>query len=309
MVPGMTDQRATPQEIQPPPVHDFLDLAREGKNEWWRYLVAIAGITILTLVIATYFAIITGDFGLRFGGYPLADYIIGNLGFVALMMSMFVVVRVVHRRRFRTLITPWPRISWLRILIGFGLWIFLSAVVALVDYLLRPEIYQLSSNLPDMLLPALVVLVLTPIQTTTEELLFCGYLLQGLALLTRNSVILVMASGLLFMLAHLANPEVSAGLVPMMLSYAGFGILVAMVTIRTQGLELAIGVHAGNNLFSALIANYKDLALETASIFFINELDATYSLVSFIIAAYTLYIAIDRIAPRSTRAVSRSDAA
>src|SRR5262249_32297412 len=41
------------------------------------------------------------------------------------------------------------------------------------------------------------------------------------------------------------------------------------------------------------------------SIFFINELDATYSLVSFVIAAYTFYIVIDRIvAPRSTRAVS-----
>src|SRR5262245_1317191 len=106
------------------------------------------------------------------------------------------------------------------------------------------------------------------------------------------------------MLPHLANPEISAGFVPLVLFYTGFGILLALVTIRTQGLELAIGVHAANNLFSDLIANYKGSALETASIFFINELDATYSLVSFIIAAYTFYIVIDRIvAPRSTRAV------
>jgi uncharacterized protein len=301
----MTDQHAAPQETQPPPVHHFLDLAREGKNEWWRYLVAIAGITILTLVIATAFVIITGFFRLLFEVYGLYDYVEVNLVFAALMVSMFVVVRDVHRRRFRTLITPWPRISWLRILIGFGLWIFLLAVVSLVDYLLRPEGYQLNSDLPPhMLLPALVVLVLTPIQATAEELLFNGYLLQGLALLTRNSVVLVVASGLLFMLGHLANPEMSAGLVAMMLNYAGFEILLATMTIRTQGLELAIGVHAGNNLFSALIVNYKGSALETPSIFLITgELDATYSLVSFIIAACTFYLVIDRIvAPRSTRA-------
>ena len=54
----------------------------------------------------------------------------------------------------------------------------------------------------------LAALLLTPLQCAAEELVFRGYVLQGLGRLLRNPLVLVVLSGLLFAIPHLLNPEV-----------------------------------------------------------------------------------------------------
>jgi hypothetical protein len=56
-----------------------------------------------------------------------------------------------------------------------------------------------------------VALVLTPLQASVEEFFFRGYLMQGIALKTRNAIIPIVLSSFLFMLPHLLNPEVKSG--------------------------------------------------------------------------------------------------
>jgi hypothetical protein len=56
-------------------------------------------------------------------------------------------------------------------------------------------------------------------------------------------------------------------------------------------LELALGMHAANNLFTGLFANAVITVMPTPSIFTVMELDAVYSTISSL-AALLLFILI-----------------
>ncbi len=118
-----------------------------------------------------------------------------------------------------------------------------------------------------------VALILTPIQTTAEELLFRGYLLQAMALLTRDRPGLVLASSAVFVLPHLGNTEMSVGFAPMALYYFVFGVILAIITLRSNGLEMAMGVHAAINLHGTLLFDCAKSSLATESLFYGGEPD------------------------------------
>lgn len=66
--------------------------------------------------------------------------------------------------------------------------------------------------------------------------------------------------------------------------YAAMGFFLALLTLRSQGLELALGIHAANNFFTAVFANYVSTALPTQSLWIIQMLDALYGFVAFVVA-------------------------
>jgi uncharacterized protein len=135
-----------------------------------------------------------------------------------------------------------------------------------------------------------VALVLTPLQTTTEELVFRGYVMQGLGLIVKAPAGVAVLSAIIFALPHLLNPEVQQhGPVLLGASYFVIGLLLAAVTLRDGRLELAIGVHAANNLLLVLVANYDGSVLESESIFTARELDPPYSLITLSIGALLFY--------------------
>jgi len=72
----------------------------------------------------------------------------------------------------------------------------------------------------------------------------------------KNIWVLSAISGLLFGLPHLLNPEASVNYPLLGLYYFAFGFSLAFITLRDGRLELALGAHAANNLFSVIIANY-----------------------------------------------------
>ena len=120
-------------------------------------------------------------------------------------------------------------------------------------------------------------------QAGAEELVFRAYAMQGLALLTRRPALIAVASSVIFTVPHLLNPEVHQyGMLIMAANYFAIGMLLATVTLRDGRLELAIGLHAVNNVFLALVANYEGSALTTESVFTATELDPLYSLASIV---------------------------
>jgi uncharacterized protein len=68
------------------------------------------------------------------------------------------------------------------------------------------------------------------------------------SLIVRNPLILIISNGVLFLLPHLGNPEIANGLVLMSLQYFSFGVFLAFITLKDNRLELALGVHAANNI-------------------------------------------------------------
>ena len=274
----------------------FIDLAKLGKNNWWRYVLGVVLILGTPVALAIIVDMLYADIGYRIFG--LNNVIITFVevgGFNAfLIIGVLLAVRVIHSRPFLTLITPHQFVDWKKFAKSFGLFFGLVALVTLVDYLLNPSTYEYRLKPEQFLVFAPIALILTPIQTTAEELLFRGYLLQTMALLTRNRAVLVLASGVLFMLPHLANPEMTAGFWPMAFYYFLVGGILTIITLRSNSLEMAMGIHAAINLFAVLIVNYASSALETESIFYCTELDPVFTFISFAVIALVFYLAMFR---------------
>ena len=52
---------------------------------------------------------------------------------------------------------------------------------------------------------------------------------------------------------HIANPEVGKLGMIIMVYYIGTGFFLGIMTLMDEGLELALGFHAANNLIGALL--------------------------------------------------------
>ncbi len=206
-----------------------------------------------------------------------------------MLLGLFLAVRFLHKRYLKTVVTPLETISWKRILQGFGVFFVLIAAATLLEVLFKPGEYQVTFDWKQFLIFLPIALVVTPLQVAAEELLFRGYIMQGLGLLSRYAAVPVLGSSLLFMLAHLTNPEMAEDAYLMPLLYFLMGLFLAFITVKSNSLELAIGVHAANNLFTVLVMNYANSALPAPSIFTASEVDPLASLISFVAVAAVFY--------------------
>jgi len=278
----------------------YLSLAQQGKNVWWRYVISIFLILFFYQIIGAIpililSAALTLDKNpatqlnpetLQFEGVePLLSYLVLNFASLSLLAGLYISVRFLHQRRMITLVTPNQQVRWKRIFQGFGLYFVLTFVISFVGIVLSPSEYRLTFKPSQFLVFLPIALVITPIQTSAEELFFRGYLLQGIGLKTRSLLITILGSSLLFMLPHLLDSAVKLNVFLMVSYYLLFGIFLAVITVKDNSLELAMGVHAANNLFAVLILNYSNSALPSPSIVTQSRLDPLSSLINFIVVA------------------------
>jgi membrane protease YdiL (CAAX protease family) len=269
------------------PAAQYLALADAGRNAWWRYVLGVA------LIAATW--IIGG--GQAYGlvaGLPLGHV----TGFAAINASILMLLPgavaatvLLHRRSWRTLVTPRSGIAWRRIVQGAAAWVALASLFSVVESLLYPGRYVRSLDLQLWLPFAAAALLLTPLQCAAEELVFRGYLVQAFGRLCRAPVVPALLSSAAFTLPHLFNPEVAVyGLAIMAANYFAMGLFLATVALRDGRLELAIGAHAGNNLLLALFIHYEDSVFETPAVFTAGALDPVYSLVTLLLGAALFHV-------------------
>lgn len=280
-----------------PNAERYLDLARQGRNEWWRYLLGAAIIAFFWLVPSYYIYLLLLHVGLA---DPPFDFIAINLSIFMMLAGLAVTVKLIHGRSLRSLITPADRIDWSRVVRGAVVWAVLAAAVSVIEHVAYPERYYLSFDPARFFIYMALVLVLTPLQSAIEELVFRGYVMQGLGLFTRRPLAIAVISSLIFTVPHLLNPEVREhGAAIMAANYFAIGMLLATVALRDGRLELAIGLHAVNNVFLALVANYEGSALMTESVFTARELDPVFSLTTLIAGALAFHWWIFRRAPEN----------
>lgn len=195
---------------------------------------------------------------------------------LALELGMFVVaffgfysgIRFIQRKTLVSILTGYEKFRFKRFYFAFALWGILLTVSVVIDYLVHPDSLRLNFQWSGFLISTLIMLVLMPIQTGLEELVFRGYLLQGLALIFKNGVVPLVITSVLFGMAHLSNPEVKEFGWPIMLTYyIGFALFMGALTLLDEGLELAFGIHFANNLISSILINSQTSVIKTYSIF------------------------------------------
>ena len=116
------------------------------------------------------------------------------------------------------------------------------------------------------LILAAIAIVLIPLQTSFEEYFFRGYLMQGLGALCKNKWVPLIITSTLFGLLHIANPEIEKLGYILLVHYIGTGFFLGIITLMDDGLELALGFHAANNLFTALLVTADWTAFQTHSV-------------------------------------------
>lgn len=175
-------------------------------------------------------------------------------------------VKFIHKQSIRSLTTSRKKVDWSRILFSFGLWGLISAVLTLVAYLAAPENFVINFEPVPFFTFLLLAVILIPLQTSFEEYLFRGYLMQGLGVITNSRLIPFLTSSVLFGLMHIANPEVGKLGMVIMIYYIGTGFFLGILTLMDEGLELALGFHAANNLIGALLVTADWTAFQTNSV-------------------------------------------
>lgn len=278
----------------------YLDAVRQGKNAWWRYLLSVLLIVAFWLGLGSIPLVIwlvADQFNDNILTVPIEDdqllkYVVFSLSFCFLLLSIFLAVTVIHQRPLRSLISPDSAFRLRRVLQGAGVWLLLIAVTYLLEAIINPAHFELTFEPTVWLIFLPLAIVFTPIQTTSEELLFRGYLLQGLSLLVKNQWWLIGLSSVFFGALHLSNPEVRAtnSALWLALTYIAFGAFLALITLKDNSLELAIGCHTANNFFLATLVRDKVSVLDTPAVFTrVTSPNAQVEFFLFLVQAIVFY--------------------
>ncbi len=186
--------------------------------------------------------------------------------FVIGFVFLFFWVKWIHKQSFKTLHSAKQKIRWKRFFFSFILWGFISVAFITLDYSLSPEDYVWNFKPVPFLILVLIAIVFIPIQTSFEEYLFRGYLMQGIGVAAKNRWMPLLITSVVFGLMHIFNPEISKIGYIALVAYIGSGFLLGIMTLMDEGLELALGFHAANNLFAAILVTADWTVFQTHSL-------------------------------------------
>jgi membrane protease YdiL (CAAX protease family) len=246
----------------------FIQQAYKGNNDWTDYLIAlmllffgwqIVGIIPLSVVAFIY----ARDLGLFMQSASKSFSDIGinaNLylflviiTFLFGLLSLFLGIKFIHKRKIVTLITSREKVDWGRFFYAFIVWGIVGFFMVAIGYFMAPEDYVWNFKPIPFFILLLISVLFLPIQTSMEELLFRGYLMQGFGTWFKNSFVALILTSVIFGLLHGLNPEVEKLGWFIMVYYIGTGLVLGIFTLMDEGTELALGFHAANNVVAAVL--------------------------------------------------------
>ena len=275
----------------------YIENVLKVKNDWWRYVIGCVVIFIATQIGSIPFIIaifskvglegssqidqsammtVLGDSNLTLF-YFLIPFLFGFFG-------LFFIIKFLHNQSFLSLTTSRKKIDFSKIVTSFLLACSIILLFTSIEYLISPEDYLFNFKLKPFLVLAMISILLIPVQTSMEEYLFRGYLMQGIGAITRNKFVPLLLTSILFGLLHYWNPEVMKLGNLSLIYYVLTGLFLGIITLMDKGMELAIGFHAGNNVFISLLVTADWTVFQTNSILKnVGEPDLTTMFVPFFI--------------------------
>ena len=252
------------------------------ENDWWLYLIGVIIVGISTVIgsIPHTIALFSVAFSenvdmssIQEDPYALMSLIDSNLNLFLMLLSFAIgllallfVVKFIHKQTINSLTTSRKKIDWSRFWFSFILWGFVTVIFIVIEFLSSPENYVLNFDLIPFLVLLSIAVIMVPLQTSFEEYLFRGYLMQGLGVLSKSRWVPLFITSIAFGLLHIANPEIEKIGYILLIHYIGTGFLLGIMTLMDEGLELALGFHAANNLIASLLLTADWTAFQTNSI-------------------------------------------
>jgi len=189
------------------------------------------------------------------------------LPFVFVAALVLILISYMHNISICAFITSRAKIDWKRIGFSFVGIVLLNFLFFIISYYSNPSHFQWNFDPQAFAFLFLIAIVLVPLQTSAEELFFRGYLMQGLGQVFKHRIFPLLITSLLFGFMHFGNPEIDKLGPLLMVSYVSMGFFFGIITLMDEGLELALGYHAGNNLLISLLVTSDWTAFQTNSLF------------------------------------------
>jgi len=270
----------------------------KGQNSFFSFLATLA-VTILFYLISSLPLMLytlqrgwtQADLGRYHGPFSFALML---FVFSGILFGVMFSTRYIHRRAVTTVFTGASSFRWRHMFGGGLIWLTVMVLLEVVGYLTEPEIYSFHFDPLPFLTCLLVGILILPLQTTAEEVFIRGYLMQQIGLLVPYRWIPVLVTSVFFGLLHTQNPEVlQFGLYKAMALYIGMGLFLGLITAMDDGLEIPMGIHYVNNLFSLLFVGYKGSVFEGTPTIFLKEAeDLTFASVisNLVVMGIVLFI-------------------
>ena len=250
----------------------YIEQGYKGDIGLWKYFVIPVG--FIGFMAINYVLTINSPVNVEDAMATMIEQFGTNLVLIMLLLPLvvgfFVVLGwtfLIHRQSITSLTTSRVKIDWKRVFFAFFLWGGITVIFTLVDVFGNPDDYVWNFDLAKFIPLAIIAIALIPLQTSFEEYLFRGHMMQGLGILSKTRWVPLFVTSILFGLMHVANPEVEKLGIGLMVYYIGTGFFLGIMTLMDEGLELALGFHAANNLITALLVTADWTAFQTDSIF------------------------------------------
>jgi membrane protease YdiL (CAAX protease family) len=256
----------------------FLTNSESGRNDFSSYTLTICFILIAYGFLGSLPLLID----LRLSGSDLNDVmsiehmarILGKnrllvhllLPFVFIFAALYVGITRFHKRNFLSVLTSAPHFRWKRFFTAFSLWWVVMLAFVLFEFFMGNEL-KLNLDINKFIPLVIISFLLIPIQTTAEEVLFRGYLAQALYRKIGSYLHVIITTSAFFALMHAFNPEVATLGYGILSYYFLTGVFLAVMTIMDDGMELSMGYHAANNVFTAIMITNNWQAFQTDAVF------------------------------------------
>jgi uncharacterized protein len=284
----------------------YIEQGIKPENKFWKYLIGsfiiIVAATIgqMPLMIAGVVKSLSDGKGIPTNQDDFMKILDSNLTLFLMLLSfafgiagIYFVAKYIHKQTFLSLTTSRKSVDWSRVLFSFSIWSVFTIVTTYASYYFSPQDFVWNFKPVPFLILAVVAILFIPIQTSCEEYIFRGYLMQGFGNLSKNKWFPLVMTSFIFGGMHFFNPEVEKMGYIIMVYYIGTGFLLGILTLMDEGMELSLGFHAANNLIGALLVTSDWTVFQTNSVLKdISEPTAGFDVLMPVIVVYPILLFI-----------------
>jgi uncharacterized protein len=250
----------------------FLEQAQDGKNDVGRWLALLVIISVAITIIGTipvqilvYLQTAASPDLIPNLENPLDLSVFDISAPIQLLflimpylmgiLALALLIKPIHERRAITLISGSIPFRWSHFFWGGKIWLLLVFIYTLIISSIDKHSINIDIDSISLLKTCLVMILLVPIKTGLEEILFRGYLMQGIHQFIRYKWLNLVITALIFAGSQVylsENKDNEAILV--FIQYLLFGILLSLCAILDDGLEMAWGVNSINTIFIGILS-------------------------------------------------------